>query len=64
MTARPSRAVTLALAWMLRTGSTASAAAAKYKVDPSSITRAMHRAGLPVLPRGRPFSKLTKEPTP
>ena len=52
MSAKPSRAVTLALAWMLRTDSTPLQAAARYHVAKSSIYRAMRRSGLPVAKRG------------
>lgn len=54
MSAVQSHRVSLALAWLARTGCTAAKAAARYKVARSSVTRAMRRSGLPVAPRGRP----------
>lgn len=54
MSARQSRAVTLALAWLLRDPfeRTPLKAAARYRIAKSSIYRAMRRAGVPVANRG------------
>jgi hypothetical protein len=50
--------MTCALAWMAKTGASATAAAKRYKLTPRAINRAMHRAGIPV-PRGTPVRRAT-----
>ena len=54
MSGKPSRAIHLALAYMLRTGANPKDAALRYKVSRSGLTRAMHRVGMPVVSKGRP----------
>ncbi|MDQ5946002.1 MAG: hypothetical protein QG619_1425 [Pseudomonadota bacterium] len=54
MSGQPSHAVTLALAYLRRTGCKPAAAAARYAVNVSSVRRAMHRSQLFVRAPGRP----------
>ncbi len=54
MTARQSRAVTLALSYRKRTGCTTGEASRRYKVAVTSIRRALARAGVAPNPVGRP----------
>ena len=56
MSAQESCAVYLALKYMLRSGCSATAAAAKYRVHTTSVCAALRRRGLAVAPRGRPVA--------
>ena len=54
MSGRQSQAVTLALKLVLERGYTVTAAAARHELAVSSVRRALRRAQVPELKRGRP----------
>ena len=54
MSRHRSHRVALALAYLLRTGCTATVAAARYKVSRQQVNRARHADGHPVASPGRP----------
>jgi len=54
MTARQTHRAALAVAYVLRTGCTPMAATKRYGIAPSTVRRALVRAGVAPRPRGRP----------
>jgi len=61
MAGKQSREVTLAVAYIKRTGCKPAEAAARYGVAVSSVRRALARLGMPPSPVGRP-PQASKQP--